>query len=410
MAHIKATATILLTILLAGCSSTSEEKIAKQEQINQLQNERVSEAEKLMSTLQQRLSQAKLDKLDYFAPEQLEQAQDDYQEALEDFDDIAIDKAQASNDKVGDIAEAVQKSNMALDAAYRIKLNTETIMAESFDIRERIKQLNAPTIKQFTKAYRSISEDIDDIVEDIADGDLEDAREDNAELLPKLRALEVSVVKHIELRQARISLAALKKARAERYIPNMHKLALAKLRAAESTIANAPRDQQQIQQAVTSLTFELDHARHVLQAVQEVSKIKQKTAERYITIFENQLHKVNLSAGGKDMRNLSFNEQFAKLNSLVASLKSKVDQLENSAQKEASMVSEQLQLANNKTSALEQLALTSQAQLKQQQQVNSQLQLKVLKLEQSLIDKEQQLLDSKKQQLQPTAASKNSEI
>ena len=373
MKQLKIVALVVSTVLVSACSSTSEERIAKQEQVNQHQNALVARAEGLVFALKERLAKAKEDRLNYFAADQMENAREEYSDAIEYFDDISIDKTEASERVVGKIAEYVQQSNMAIDAAYRIKENTETILAESFSIQTRLKELGAPNIKSFSRAYKSISETINDIVEEVADGDLEDAREENAELLPKLRALEVNVVKHIELKDARSYLSALKKARAERYIPNSNNLTLATLRAAESTIANDPRNQEQIKKAVADVEFQIQHARHLLQAVQELSKVETKDAEQYLSKYENQLHTIALSSGLSDIRNQSLQNQFKTINIQVSSISNELNDYKNKIEAKNTELDASLKQEQNRIMALQQLLTSTQEQLKEQEKTNLEL-------------------------------------
>ena len=401
MKQLKIAGLILLTATITACSSTSpEEKIAKQEQRNQELNDRVARSEALVTAVEKRLEQANADNIKYFAPDQLETAMDEYKDAKEEYDEIAVDKTEATKGQVGRIAENSQQANMALDAAYVIKTNAETILAESFDIRNQLKTLGAPQIKSFLRSYRALSEDIDDIVEDIADGDLEDARADNGKLLPKLRALEVNVVKHIELAESRSRLDSLKKARATRYVPNAHRAALSAVRSAESTIANDPRANDVIKVAVAKAIFELDHTRFMLQSVQELSSVKSSGREAYITKYENALHKISQAAGSDDIRNTSLNSQFNAIATIVTAIKQDLDTAKLASQSSNEQAAQMVQEAQQKASALEALIVKKDQQIQAQEQTNTLLKTKVTELETVVLEKEKQVLQLEKDKLQ----------
>lgn len=401
MKHIKILGLILLTATITACSSTSpEEKLAKQEQRNQLLNDRVAKSEALVTALEERLNQSTSDNLKYFAPEQLEDALEAYKDAKEDYDEIAVDRTEATKSQVGDIAEYVQKANMALDAAYNIKTNAETILAESFDIRNQLKTLGAPSIKSFSRLYKSLSDDIDDVVEEVADGDLEDARSENGKLLPKLRALEVNVVKHIKLAKARSQIASLKKERATRYVPNSYQAGLSAVRSAESTIANNPRAEDAIKESVNAAEFQLDRTRHMLQAVQELGKIKSSAREVYLTKYENALHKIAQAAGAEDFRNTSMTAQFDSVATFVASIKQELDSVKMATQASNDEAAKMLQIAKQKASALEQSISKKDKQIQAQEQTNVMLKTKVAELEAAILEKEKQVLLLEKEKLQ----------
>ena len=306
--------TLVFTALLAGCQSTSE-KIAAQEQRAKVQNTRFSESEVQIKALQDRLRQAKQDELPYFAPEMLEEAQDNYQDAKKYFDAMLADRSEATKSKAENIQENVHEANRHLDEAYVTKKNAEMILVDSFDIREQLQTLEAS--KLLPKAYRSLSEDIDDIVEDIADGDLEDAREDNSKLLPKLRAFEVRIVKMIELKTVRTKAEQLKKSGAKRAAPATYQQALSALANAESVITADPRNKENIAAAVFQASFQIDRASNMLQAVKELAGIKRSNRETYLLSYESQLFNISKELADKDLRNLPLKQQAKDILALV---------------------------------------------------------------------------------------------
>lgn len=401
MKPVKLVVTLTLMSVLAACSSTSpEEKLAKQEARSELLNSRVSSSQALVSKLEERLTQANSEDLKYFAPDELKKANEEYKDAKEDLDEIVVDKTEATKSHVGDISEAVFDANTALDAAYVIKKNAELILVDSFDIRNQLLSLNANTIKQFARSYKSLSDDIDDIVEDIADGDLEDARSDNAKLLPKLRGLEISVVKYIELDNAERQLAALKKARANRYAPNAHQQALSAVRIAESTIAADPRATDKIKEAVAAADFELAHTRHMLQAVQELSKVKSSMREGYVTRFETQLLKISQVLGDADFRNLAIAEQAKKITELAAVQKQKLEQLKTSAASSNEEASQLVAAAQSQVAELEQTIANKDNQVQSQVEANTVLTTKISALETANLESQKKALILEKEKLE----------
>jgi len=316
--------TLVLTALLAGCQSTSE-KIAEQEQRAKIQNTRFTESEVQIKALQARLDQAKQDKLAYFAPDVLEEAQDSYKDAKKDFDAMLADRSEATKSKTERIMEDIHEANRHLDAAYLAKKNAETILAESFDIRNQLQKLEAN--KLLPKAYRSLSKDIDDIVEDIADGDLDDAREDNGKLLPKLRAFEVRIVKMVELKTVRTKSEQLKKSGAKRAAPATYQQALSALANAESTITADPRNKENIAEAVGQAEFQLDRANHMLQAVKELAGIKRSNRETYLLGQESQLFNIAQELANKDLRNLPIKQQAKELLKLAQDKNNQISEI-----------------------------------------------------------------------------------
>lgn len=402
--HMKQLQLISLVVLfaaLAGCSSTSpEEKLAKQQQQNKIFSARVSESEALMEKLTARVNQAKNDNLNYYSPKRLEDALEAYADAKKDFDEIVVDKTEATKSQVADIKENVFEANKELDAAYVVKTNAESILVESFDIRLALKALKAPSLKQFARSYKRLSDDIDDIVEDIADGDLEDARADNGKLLPKLRALEVDVVQYVELSSVRARAASLKKQRASRYVPNAYQKALSALRIAESTIAANARDKAKIAEVVTQSTFELDRASNLLQAVQELSKIKSNARESYITRFENQLLSISKALADKDLRNKTLAQQASLIVELIDGNKSQLDSIQSSAAASNAEADKLVADAQSQAAALKSQLMSKDALLESQVKENASLKALVSELEMKALASDKRILELQKSALE----------
>jgi len=402
--------TLVLTALLTGCQSTSE-KIAEQEQRAKVQNTRFSESETKVKAFQARLEQAKQDELTYFAPDHLEEAIDSFNDAKEDYDEMLADRSEATKSKSNRILENLQEANGHLDRAYQTKQNAQTILVESFDIRNQLNKLNASSL--LPKPYRTLSRDIDEIVEDIADGDLEDARADNAKLLPKLRAFEVRIVKLIELKTVRAKAETLRKAKAKRTVPATHQQALSALANAESTITADPRNQEAISEAVKQANFQMDRASHMLQSVQELGGIKRANRETYLLGYETQLFNIAKELTETDLRNMPLKQQAVELAELakaqlakVAEAEAKVTSLQQSvaagdakgAQVIATLNQEKADLVTKLQQKDAEIKAQNDSQVSLQQNISA-LNAKISEMEQQDLAKQRKLLDFEKEKL-----------
>ena len=402
---------VILFAALAGCSSTSpEEKLAKQQQQNKIFAARVSESQAVMDKLTARINQTKADNIKYFAPKKLEDAVDEYRDAKKDYDEIIADKTEATKSQVADIKEAAFKANAALDAAYVIKKNAETILVESFDIRSVLKSLKAPSLKQYARSYKRLSDDIDDIVEDIADGDLEDARTDNGKLLPKLRALEVDVVQYVELSGVRARVASLKKQRASRYVPIAYKKSLSALGTAESTIAANVRDKEKITEVVAKTSFEIDRTSNILQAVQELASVKSNDREIYITKYENQLFKIAKAVAGKDLRNMTLAQQANEIVQLANSRNSALDTIKSSVEEAAAETETQLASLKAQVESKESLLQSQAAENSKLKALTTELEVKSQESDKRILELEKELLELKNKALVEATAEVAEEV
>ncbi|NVK23524.1 MAG: hypothetical protein HWE10_01225 [Gammaproteobacteria bacterium] len=401
MKYIHSIVLALFVAALAGCSSTSpEEKLAKQQQQNKIFAARVAESKSLMDKLEARIKQSQTDNLKYFAPKKLEDALEAYKDAKEDYDEIAIDKTEATQSQVADIKEYVFKANTALDAANVIKQNAETILVESFDIRNELKALNAPNLKAFSRSYDRLSGDIDEIVEEIADGDLEDARSENGKLLPKLRALEVSVVQYIELSDAKARLDSLKSQRATRYAPNSYQQAASSIQLAEAGIATNVRDKEKIKEIVAQATFQLERTSNILQAVQELARIKSDDRESYITRFENQLLNISKALADKDLRNKPLVEQTNEIVALIERKNNRIDNIKSSAEESSEEAERLVAEAQSKAKSLAAKLSNTEQMLKSQVDENLELKQQVADLQVQALENEKRILELQNAALQ----------
>lgn len=315
--------TLLLSATLMACSSTKNDTPRTAKQLKVVQNQ-LTEINQKLDTLKARYEQGRTDRLRYFAPEPFQEAAESMRSASSAAQKYAVRAPSMSALK--DMNKDIDRSNRYLDTAYAIKQNAETILAESFDIESQLNRLNAD--KLYPREYKSLIEDLNEIVEDIADGDLKSAQEDNNELLPELRELEVRVVTQIELEGVRAMLEGLKKNRADRYVPSAYRAALIEHNRAKAVIAQDTRNGGAISQAVADAHFAGSRAEVLIAEMDRLRDISAKTREDYLVRFENMLLNMSKSLLNKDIRNLPFEEQVAKLSSTSSNMDQQVTELQ----------------------------------------------------------------------------------
>lgn len=400
---LKSLLVVILLATISGCSSTADD-IVEQEKNTALLNSRFTQSESKIVALTKRFEQAKADNLGYYAPDDYEEALGNYRQAKEEFDDILADRTEATQHKTDEISDLVLESTRALDSANQTKENVETIMVESFDIKAQLQKLHASKLQP--KTYDDLMSDIDDIVEDIADGDLEDARADNAKLLPKLRAFEVRIVKMVELESAVNSLKQLQKAGSHRTTAISYQKSVSAIRAAESIIALNARDKSTIRKAVKSAEFEVNHTKHIFAAVKTLSAMSRSQYEGYLLTTENQLLGVSKALADADYRNKSIAEQAAKITDIANATQLKIKQQRT----DIDALQASISAGNKEGAAL--LATAKQEKLSLEQQIMAQKQSiealqdtitsnqnSMLNLQKTNFEKDQQLLKLEREKL-----------
>ncbi|SDK25807.1 hypothetical protein SAMN04488540_12316 [Ferrimonas sediminum] len=349
--RITLTALFVSSLILGGCQSTP--KIVAEQQADAQATEFFIQAQSAVDGLSQRLIQAKTDNIALYAPELLDDALDQQKDAQTEFDDIRYTPADADQDTVDDILVAVLKANQALDSGYLIKQTAEKVLADAMAMRERLQQLDAASY--FGKQMRRAEQQYLDLLEEVADGDIEDAQEGQAELIKLLNAIEVKTVERLTLTGMKKQLASMQKNRVARSAPLSFQRAVASMERAKSVIASDPRNDKAIDAAATQVQFDLDHAQHIAQAVKNLDALDDDDFESYILAQENRLNQVVQALGSDDVRDRPFSQQTQAIVEVATKL------THSAAQQQVEIERLMLALASQKTDSPAQEAVVETA-------------------------------------------------
>ncbi|WP_417346874.1 hypothetical protein [Ferrimonas sp.] len=313
--------TLILTLALTGCQSTP--KLVEQQQAQAQATEHYLSAQSHLQTLESRFAELNGKGLSRFAPDQLNEAKEALEEAREEFDDIRYTPAEADEGDVEDILLAVNQANTALDSASLIRDTAEKELAPTLEMMQILQQLEAASF--YPREMKRAESTLADMLEDVADGDLDDAREEQAELLLLLQALEVKTVEKRELSGLVRQLDQMKRNRMAKVVPISFQGAVASLELAKSVIAADPRNTLAIDQAVTKAEFEIDHSRHIAQQVTHLRAMDSDDFEAFVLRAEGRLHKIAQALDGVDRRNLAQDDQTDSVTQAIAALKQAMD-------------------------------------------------------------------------------------
>lgn len=312
---------LVLTLILTGCQSTP--KLVEQQQAQAEATEHYLSAQSHLEKLEQRFAELDAAHLSRFAPEQVQKAREALAEARGEFDDIRYTPAEADEGDVEDILLAVNQANTALDSANLIRETAEKELAPTLEMMRVLQQLEAASY--YSREMKRAESALEDMLEDVADGDLEDARQEQAELLLLLQALEVKTVEKRELSPLVTELEQMKRNRMAKVVPISFQGAVASLEMAKSVIAADPRNAIAIDQAVTKAAFEIDHSRHIAQQVTHLRAMDSDDFEAFVLRAEGRLHKIALALDGMDRRNLAQDDQTDSVTQAIAALKRTMD-------------------------------------------------------------------------------------
>ena len=390
---------VAIAFLLSGCSSTSN--IVEEQKVATQRNDLFNAAQNAVKKLTERLKRAEKDNLIYFANDLYKDVLDEMKDVNSEFDGIRFSPQDIDQGKSNKIQTYILKTNNLLNQAYLVKATSEKVLVET---NTQMKRLNKLSIKNhYPRSYKQITKKIDNMVDDIADGDLEDAQNDQAELLLELYALEVKVVKKIELASLINSITAFKKSRAERLAPISLQKAIATKEAAEGTINSNPRAVLAIKDAVSKAAFEIAHVEHIILEIKKLSSLNNKQYERYILENENMLAKVYSALDMIDQRNKPITEQVDSTQRQASDVQKKYSQklieladLSKTLIQKEQIIKELEQKLVNANELEQQIItrkLTSHAENLKEQNAQSLLELEHKK---TLLDNERKLLNANK--------------
>ena len=302
--------------LLTACQSTDTPPITKSMEVNQ-QTQYFVEAKVLLDKLKQDINQAREEQLAYFAPNSFKQANEEFDNATEEYMDIGRNGASSLNvfqsdteqyqEAKQEIMNYIALANQKLKFAYSIKDTAETTLAETFSQKTLLKNIGTPKI--YANDYKKINLRINDLVEYIDDGEVTKAQEKQPKLLADMQALEVRTVRINALSQLDKDIAHIKKKRLAKYVPISHQQLLTARENANAIISATPRATQEIKTAVELAEFELAHLYHIAKEVNALQNTKEKLYEQYLLAKETLLHTISTSLEANDVRNLSVTKQ-----------------------------------------------------------------------------------------------------
>ena len=284
-------------------------------------------------------------------------------------------------------AKAYDEKIIAVDAAYKkleqLKAKADVLLADSIAQMNQLDSIFAN--RHFPDEYRSLLSDYQELFDDVADDELEDAQENQVEFLANGRKLEIKVEHKVYISPLEQELYVLKREEFNTVAPMTFSAAQSEVQLASNVVAGNPRDKVAIKAAVAKARFEIQHVKQVTHQVKVLAAIEDGQFENYVLDTENQLLTISKAIDGSDFRDVVFREQAEKVLEQVKKLRSadKTDLLLDKLNKSQAKT-EQLLSDNNKLTA----------ELKQQHTLSSAYQNQI-EQQTKLIERLEQQLNSK---------------
>ena len=319
--------------ILSGCSSHSAlmvEQVEKQTG-HQQQIQKVVDALKITES---RVAVAQSNNVDIYAPRQMAEAKDALGEARRYTERFQSDPENVNRsislffgDTMGDKAlSLIAQANAALDQAEDHKKQADAIFAEANENFIWLKKFQAPI--NFRYEYEDLEYTQRYLIEYVADGKLEAARQGLPRLLKEQQALEIAAAQRFHLHSLNQKIHRQEGGVVERYASLSYSAAIGALNRAHNVIANNTRDEAAIEQAKADAEFSFAVANAVAADMQSLTKMDREEMERWLILLEAKLFEIGNSIGAKDVRDHKLMQQLQLLGDASAAHKDKSIQQE----------------------------------------------------------------------------------
>lgn len=295
------------SLLLSGCSSHSALMVQQVEQQtgNQQKIQQVMEALKITEA---RVAVAQSNNVDVYAPTQMAVAKDALAEARRYSDRFQADPDNVNRsislffgDSMGDKALAlIAKANTALEQAENNKQQADAIFGAANENFVWLKTFQAPA--HFTDEYEELERTQQRLIEYVADGNPEAARQGLPRLLKEQRSLEIAAAQRFYLNDLTQNLARANGGTVDRFAPLSYSAAIGALNQANGVIAQNPRDEAAVLQAKANAEFSFAVAGAVATDMQNLSTMDHREMERWLILLETKLFELGTTLGAADVR------------------------------------------------------------------------------------------------------------
>lgn len=298
---------LLLCLLLAGCASNvgsnvkvSQENLAKYDALT---------VEETVSAFEQRVNQATLDGMPMLAPHY-------YTEAVALLKDTQAQLGKKQ--RKTEVINQVGKGDALLDKGQRIMALVRKVLTRELELKGLLDKFNAGTV--YPKEYKSVMEDLADLIEKIELDKTEKIDKAKAELIKAMEALDVKAVQYAALHEADAINKDTKDKGGEKQAPATYTEALRVYQDAMSRIAAAPHDEPAVKKAADEAMFAALHARHVTERVSSLQKQFKISVEAVALEEENRLHAIATALGHIDLRDQPIDKQAQAIESAAGQL------------------------------------------------------------------------------------------
>lgn len=322
---------------LTGCSTHSALMVEQVEE----QTRHHQKIQKVMDALkitESRVAVAKSNNVDIYSPNQMAAAKDALAEARRYTERFQADPENVNRsislffgDTMGDKAlSLIAQANEALDQAEDNKKQADAIFADANENFIWLKKFQAPV--NFRYEYEDLEYTQRYLIEYVADGNLEAARQGLPRLLKEQHALEIAAAQRFYLHSLSQKIQRQEGGVVDRYASLSYSAAIGALNRANNVIAANTRDEAAIEQAKADAEFSFAVANAVAADMQNLTKMDRQELERWLILLQAKLFEIGRHIGASDVRDHKLMQQLQLLTDASATHNDNAQQVEQIAE------------------------------------------------------------------------------
>ncbi|WP_156499731.1 hypothetical protein, partial [Oleiphilus sp. HI0061] len=302
-----------LTVLLSACASN---QVAISESVQQKSAQAASQStftpEQAIDEAEEKLLVAKKKGVEFFSPLHLRQAEESIALAREYL------TAPPSDIKNASLMSAIAAQKY-IENAYENKKKVEGNLRESLKNLDILESLNAPAL--VPDQYQDVMESLNDIIQEIEQGNVADAKKSEVDLLEDMADTEISTLKVTHLNEAVSFFERASDIDADEYAELSYEKAEAKLEASTSFIEKNYRDREGVKAAGIDALLATKKAYFVAIEAERTVKMKPEEAEKHVLKVMELLNNIHLATSGQDIEPEKLFNQSEVIIDLIKELK-----------------------------------------------------------------------------------------
>lgn len=292
-----AIACLLLPLsLMTGCASLPDTQ-----QIEQSAAINAGKSKKQLTSVMQKakvdIKKGETETLSFYAPSYMEHA---YQSLAK------AEEQQKAGDKQEAKRYAIQTSKY-INAGTGVKKTVSTTLKKALKHREILTTLKAS--EHYPEAHQAVEKGFLELVQMIEQQEVNQAREQQTQLIEQMRALEVKAVSYIHLSQAEEIYEQAMVLGAAKLAPTTLVETDQVLDNARQLISQNPKDKPRILKQAKASTFAAERLYHITRLAKRYAVAEESQTEALLLDHEKGLSRVQSALKIEDIRNLSFNDQ-----------------------------------------------------------------------------------------------------